>query len=147
MHIIMVSTCCSSTKSTVLILAWIFLMRLSYSLPINALTRISPETSYYFIAPYFCVFFLVYPIVGLLADVKFGKFKVALASASFVLVVALLLLLISIIIVVGKHNLAIINLNKINVVGFLLSVGNTLKYFWYHVLRAVDDISCFRPAR
>ena len=117
-----------------LILAWIFLMRLSHSLPVNALTRISPQTSYYFIAPYFCVFFLVYPIVGLLADVKFGKFKVALASASFVLVVALLLLLISIVIVVGKHNLAIIKLNKINVVGFLLSVGNTLN---------ISGIMCF----
>ena len=123
----MASACkCSSdsiTKSSFLVLAWILMIRLSYSFPTNALTRLSPEYSYSVTRVYFCVFYIVYPIVGLLADVKFGKLKVALSSAFFVVVISSLLLLLSYLVIQHEMHLS---RTFVTVIDDFISIGTIL---------------------
>ena len=62
-------------------------MRLFYNFHID-----SPKYNHV-VTPFLFIFYLIYPIAGLLADVKFGKLKVALVSAVFALLVSVLQLL------------------------------------------------------
>ena len=119
----MAFTCSSGvcTKITVLVLAWILLMRLSYLIPTYAIIRLSPEYSYSVF--YFCVFYIVYPFVGLLVDIKFGKLKVALTSALFVAVIASLLLVL--IYLVIQHEM-LLGSTFVTAIDYLISIGSTL---------------------
>ena len=71
----------------------------------------------YWVIPYNMMFYIAYPAIGLLADIKFGKLKVALFSALFALLISALRLLENILFVVGITD-------KINVI--LFSVLNAL---------------------
>ena len=85
------------TKSTLLILLWIFLIRLFYDFE----THVNGPNWF---TPCLFVFYLIYPFVGILADVKFGKLKVALVSAMLALLTAALQLLGNILLDLGINN-------------------------------------------
>ena len=82
------------TKSTALVLLWLFLMRLFYLDPPATIGHVKS----YWISPYYMLFYIIYPFFGLLADVKFGKLKVALFSAMFALLISVLRLVANVLI-------------------------------------------------
>ena len=94
-------------------------MRWSSVFPTNALTRLSPEYTEF----YFYVFYIVYPFVGLLVDIKFGKLKVALSSALFVAVISSLLLVLSYLVI--QHEIWLSS-TFVTAINYLLSIGSTL---------------------
>ena len=102
------------TKRTGLVLLLIFLIRFFYNFHIEY----SPKYDH-LVTPFLFLFYLIYPIAGLLADVKFGKLKVALVSAIFALFITVLQLLGNMLVGLHIRNDAIL---------ILLHIGSVLTH-------------------
>ena len=115
------------TKSTALVLLWLFLMRLFDIDPPMTVGHVKS----YWISPYYMMFYIVYPTIGFLADVKFGKLKVALISAVFSLLISALRLVANILIdldisieVIGIIIYILSALNRSAIVCFEISIAS-----------------------